>query len=170
MTVYPNPLAGQKATAARLAAMLPLIVVKATDTSRNTTVTPTADPELSLAVEANATYVLDGWLITSAAALTSNLLCSVNGPTGALGRWGLVFPSTISTTDPDSVRVATNGLGSALTFGHPLITIQFGGPLYGTVVTSTTPGNVSFNWSQNTSDANNVTFKQYSWMRLTRVA
>lgn len=143
-------------------------VCKTVSTSRASNTTNTSDPDLQLPVTAGATYAIDGWIVTSNTGMAGDLKCAITGPAGAAGRWGMVLPSTTSTADPDAVRVATQPIGSTLTYGHPT-TGQMGGRISGAIVVSATAGLCAFSWAQQTSSATATTVEVYSWLALTRI-
>src|SRR5262245_17105793 len=70
MAKYPAWVVGQRVTADLLAAMIPDFVIKTTSTIRASNATLTADPELVVSVEANASYLIEFhvWYATTTAA------------------------------------------------------------------------------------------------------
>lgn len=142
---------------------------KTSSTPRASSTSETADPDLTIPVTANARYVIEGWIVTSNANQVGDLRCTISGPAGASGRWGMIMPSTTLTSDPDAVRVATNAIGVTLTYGQPG-GAQYGGNLSGMIATGVTAGNCAFSWAQQTSNATPTVVEPNSWLRLTRVA
>lgn len=147
-----------------------LWALKPSSTARASTTTVTPDPHLLIPVSANATYIVEGWILSSSAGThDGDLKCTVAGPTGASGRWNLIMPSTTAAADPDAVRVASAAIGGTLAVGQPGTNL-YGGTLTGTLITDSTAGSCSFTWSQQTSSANATTIEVNSWLRLTRIA
>lgn len=142
---------------------------KLVSTARASNTTNTADPDLQVPVTAGALYKIDGWIITSNTVMAGDLKCTVTGPTGALGRWQLLLPSTTAAADPDAIRVASAALGSTLSYGNPTAG-QTGGRLSGTIAVAATAGTCAFSWAQQTSDTTATNVLLYSWMTLTRMA
>lgn len=181
---YPQPAAGQRVTAALLRSMLPLTARKTADTPRSATTTATADPHLQFEVEANAVYIMDGWLkYDGPAAADINLDWTV--PAGTLGEWlgwaaghsPVITFSAAGAVQTDTqggrgypVRTETNDIASARSFGTlgtgitPLTLI-----LNGTIRVGSTGGTYSLDWAQLVSDASPVTVYTDSWLRLQRV-
>jgi hypothetical protein len=147
-----------------------LTAYKTSDTSRASTTTLTADPALTLAVVANATYVLEGVLFYSSASVTPDLQMTIDGPASTGGMWALSAPSAGSTSDPDAVRVVASAIAAGRGYGVPVAGSVFSGILSGTIETAGTAGDVAVWWSQFVSNATSTTMKAYSWIRLTRVA
>jgi hypothetical protein len=147
--------------------MFPVPAVKAADTSRASTITTTDDPDLTLPVLANSTYLFEAFIAYTSAAVTGDFKLNFNAPTGATGYWNGIGPSTASVADPDSVRViATVPGATSRTYGVPLASNVFGLNVRGSVITSTTAGSLTAQWAQATSDANATVVKAGSWLRL----
>lgn len=170
---YPQWLAGQDITADQLNEMIPKVVRKTADTSRSSTTTTTADPELSLTLAANAVYVWDGWLKYSADPAV-DMTVDFTVPSGALGEW--------------SAHAAGSGTGGSLTVGYSIrtesndisqprnyygTTAADNAPLtaflYGTIRTSS-GGTFSLDWAQGSSGASPTTVYTDSWLRFQRIA
>jgi hypothetical protein len=143
---------------------------KTADTTITSNTTPSADPHLTVAVVANAVYEIEGVLFATSASTTPDITLSINGPTSSAGWWSTVAATFGSTADPDTVRVVASAIGSIRAYGIPVGGSVFGMPIFGMVETAGTAGDVSVQWSQNTSSATGTTLKIYSWIRLIRVA
>lgn len=182
---YPTPVAGQRITASLLRSMLPMVARKTADTARAATTTATADPHLQFEVEANAVYVMDGW-IKYDGPTAADLNLDFSAPSGTLGEWvayGIghspvvsfnVTPAIVSDSQQARgypIRVETNDITSARSYGclgtagTPLSL-----PLFGTIRIGTTAGTYSMDWAQFVSDATPVTVYTDSWLRLQRIA
>jgi hypothetical protein len=181
---YPTPLVGQRLTAALLRSMLPQTARKTADTARTATTTTTADPHLQFELEANAVYILDGWIkFDGPAAADINIDWTI--PSGTLGEytsWGtgnaVIGSSSAPALQTDTqdvrgymIRTETNDISQPRSFGclgtgaTPL-TLK----IMGTVRTASTPGTYSLDWAQATSNATATTLYTDSWLRLQRIA
>lgn len=181
---YPTPLAGQRLTAALLRSMQPQVARKTADTSRAATTTATADPHLQFTLEANAVYVMDGWLKYDGPA-AADLNLDWTAPSGTLGEWlgwaaghsPVITFSAAGAAQLDTqggrgypIRTETNDVASARSFGclgtgiTPLTLI-----LNATLRVGATGGTYSCDWAQLVSDASPVTLYTDSWLRLQRI-
>ena len=124
---------------------------KATLTSRNTTVTPAADPHLTTAVVANATY-----FVTCPLAWT-------NGGGGFRANWTGPAAASMVWTDNDGVGVGT--LAGNVTFSATT-----GTTLTGTLVTGANAGTFALQWAQSTSNAADTTLLAGCSLWLRRMA
>lgn len=83
---YPAFRAGQKVTGELMASMLPRTVRKVTD-STYTTTTVVSDAELTMTVEANAVYEMNGVIYSSHTVPNSDLVIDWDAPSGTDGTW-----------------------------------------------------------------------------------
>lgn len=144
---------------------------KTSDTSRNTTVVLADDPELSVAVEANAKYMMTCLLIysaTSQAAGDLNVGFAVPASATLLGHaTGAPVAGTSSADD----LTTSFGEGTTLSFGViGIATPWTAALLVARVVISGTAGTVKIRWCQATSNATNTTMRQGSFLNLDRKA
>lgn len=168
---YPQPLAGQKITASLLRSMLPQIVRKTADTSRSATTTYEADPHLVFPAEAGAVYVMWGW-VKYFASTTPDIKIRFTVPTGCLGEWAWIMPGSgtgASATAGYSIRTDTNDVGAGRT-GYGTSDTQQMTPMGALFRMSTTAGNISLEWAQNTSDATASVLYTDSWLAFQRIA
>lgn len=168
---YPQPLAGQRITAALLRSMLPQTVRKTADTSRAATTTFADDDHLSYAVEANAVYVMDGW-IKYFAHSTPDIKIQFTTPTGTLGEWGWLMPGSgtaATATAGFSIRTDTIDVGGSRT-GYGTTDSNMFTPMNGFWRIGSTAGSVTLQWAQNTSDATASVLFTDSWLRFQRIA
>lgn len=128
-----------------------LYVTKASSTSRNTTTTVTSDPNLTLTVAANATYVVDCTVVWTNGG--GGFRCAWTGPAGATMVW----------TDND-------GAGNGTISTQSTFSATVGTTLKGALVTSGTSGTFALQWAQNTSNAANTTLLAGCYLWLRRVA
>jgi hypothetical protein len=144
-----------------------LFATKATQTGRNTTTTLADDPDLTLPVVANATY------------LAQILLRHNSQPAGDF-KWTMLGPAGASF---DHVGGTIQSLGSVFTddqeisgqLGDVFSSAGIAGVntpirLEGLLITAGTAGNFKLQWAQLTSNAGNSTLLANSFMSLRRVA
>jgi hypothetical protein len=150
-------LAGKRLTAAALNAAIGLSAAKGGDTNRssaNTGTTLTADPDLTVAVLANTSYLVRFSLLYKGAATnTGDLKLSFSVPSGATlagGFLGIANPlgvTILPVTSAASVLVSySNGTGNPLWC-----------QVTANLVTSAAAGNLVLTWAQNTSSATSTT-------------
>lgn len=181
---YPIPLAGQRLTASLLRSMLPVIARKTADTTRTATTTRTSDPHLQFEVEANAVYIMDGW-IKYDSSTAADFSVGFTPPSGSLGEWvgfgtghsPVISANTVPALVADTVssrgyliRTGSNDVAAGLTFGGLGVGTSMTIPFYATLRTESTAGTWSLDWAQATSDATNTTVYTDSWLRLQRTA
>lgn len=137
-----------------------VLAVKATDTTRSSTTTLTADPHLSYAIGANENWVYEfSWVVDSAAA--PDFKYQIDIPSGAVGAG--VEERTIASSTNSHARIP-RAAGSSLTVINVntawpmIITLKVG------VDNGATAGNVALHWAQNTSDATNTTVRAGGYM------
>lgn len=142
--------------------------VKAADTSRLNTTTSADDPDLTITVAANTTYLVEGFILYTSPSVAPDLKFNLNAPSGATGYWTLLAPSSTSTADPDALRTIASPPGATTrSYGVSTASNVFGAVLRGSVITSATAGAVTVQWAQFTADATNATIlKAGSWLRL----
>jgi hypothetical protein len=167
--------AGQTLTAAALNALVPLEAQLSSDQSKisNTTFADLAD--LTLAVEANATYELTGLFVATSAAnaagdvkyrfsYPANATMTLTGPgphnslasgSQADGEWFYVLLDTATPTADIPYGASTAGAAAIIN---------------GKLVVGATAGNLVVGWAQQASNANATVFKAGSYIRLRRTA
>ncbi len=169
---YPQWLAGQDVSADQLNEMLPKFLRKTVDTTKTSTTTVAADPELQITLAANAVYCWDGWVKYSADP-TADFVVDFTAPSGALGEWGAhgAGSSTAGQTSAGySIRTESNDIQQFRTYygttaaDNTPLTVFF----YGTVRTSS-GGTFSLDWAPSNSVASPVTVYTDSWLRFQRV-
>lgn len=181
---YPTPLAGQRITASLLRSMQPLVVRKTADTARTSTTTTTADPHLSLNVEANGVYVWDGWMKYSADT-AGDIVFDFTVPSGALGEWGAFGPGIVVIGADDTplalqtdtqqstgymLRAETNDVSQSRTYGGLGTSVGLTVLMNGTLRVGSNAGTFSLDWAQGTSSANATTLFTDSWLKFQRIA
>lgn len=144
---------------------------KSADTARSSTVTATPDPHLSVAVQANATYMIEGYIIYNANT-TGDFGMQFGTPAGATGNWNAIAWGRGATasigTDGFTVRTNDNTINQNRTYGGD--TTDITAHVRGLVITSGTAGNVTVDWAQAASDPGATTLRTNSHIMLTRVA
>ena len=177
MAIYPNYTAGQKLTAADLAAGQSIIVYKTANTDRASTTTLTDDPELTVTLAAGAVYIIEFYLHYAAinAAQFKTAWTVPSGATGARSVRGLA--STVS----DSSSAPTGGGAGSLRSGiHNYTTvINYGTRDSGTnqvlareetLITTSSAGTCAIQWAQVTSNATATRMAAGSWVRALRIS
>lgn len=173
------PPAGAKLRASVLSSLVtetrPISAEKASATSRNTTVTNTADPDLSIALPASSTWDLTAKLLLSSAAnaagdfkfewqypanatLTSTplaLVATLASGTSADVEAGATAPDATSPSSGHAFGCSTN-IATALCTGR--------------VTLGATAGNVLIAWSQQNSNGSNTTVNAGSSVTAVRVS
>lgn len=144
-----------------------LYVRKAQDTSRNSS-TLTADPQLSVTLDANATYVVEGHIVALSSSEGEDLLLSGVAPSGASGYWAAYGPRfDTASTDADFIRmVATEWNAGSRSYGTLTSAVTI--PLIGDVKTGPTGGTLALHWARSTGSGT-TTLKAGSWLMLRRV-
>ena len=135
-------------------------VRKSSDQSVTSSTTVVNDSQLKFAVEASATYIFEAWLYTYAADGTPDIKVTFTGPAGSTVLWSssqVIFNAGGATT---LTVVAAGGTTADLFVDANFRAIQ----LYGTILNSTTAGDVQLQWAQNTSSANSTTVKAGSYI------
>ncbi|MFE5675116.1 hypothetical protein ACFQ7B_07500 [Streptomyces erythrochromogenes] len=143
-------------------------IVKSGDTGRPSTTTLAADPHLALAVAANATYAVEGFIDYDGAFGAGGLKIDFTLPASATMRWGLLGnvvsdinqkASTNTTDQTGNLSVGTYGTGGTHT--HALLS--------GHLTTAGTAGTMTLRWAQSASNATATTVYAKSRMRLRRI-
>jgi len=145
---------------------VPIAAIKPSDTARNTTVTLTADPDLVIAVAANTIYDVRIVLRYKGGANgSSDAQFQVNVPSGSTGFYMIqrinISGLAVGFTDSgfgSPVNAGTNGTGNT---EQAIITAS--------VNTSSTAGNITLLWAQNTSSGTNTTVMANSFMVAQRI-
>ncbi len=148
-----------------------LFVRKTGDTSRSSTTTLADDPELTLTVAANATYLVDvGLWYVSTSQTAGDFRGQLFAPAGAAMQAAIHSLSTTAAAGTDDV------CGSiTLSFGWSVgvnSTAEPWNPLMakGVLVVGSTAGAFKLQWAQNFSHATATTLKANSYLALRRVA
>lgn len=169
---YPLFFVGQRLTATLLQSGTERVAYKAASTSRPSTTTRTADPDLSLTVEANALYRLTGELFWSSGASSAiGWKGAFTVPSGASGAWGLsaldnTGGSTSGLSDVTGIaREISSETNAGVVASFSYSPTKFGG----FVDTGATAGTLAFTWAQQTSSATGLVLEAYSFISLLRI-
>lgn len=160
-----NP--GDVLTAADMNAWaVPLAVMKPADTSRTSNTTLTADPDLTLAVAANALYRFWCFLDYEGAALgTGDIKWQFTVPTSSTLRYHLVCWSPLGAANTQNT-MAAGGTANAGTINTGNLA---GATMHGTLDTAGTAGSITLLWAQITSNATSTILHAQSAMVLDRI-
>lgn len=170
MATYPPVYAGTTVTAALLESMIYDEVAKGTTETVTASTTYQNDDELFLPAVANATYRFDLLLLHSSGT-TGRFKMQFTAPTGATVAWGVIgvnIAVTSSTLVTDLIMPSRTlsdilGLGGANLSGTTAL-------IQGVLTTSSTAGNLTLQWAQNTSDAAATQVRAGSALRMKRIA
>lgn len=169
--IYPDIAAGQDITADLLRSMLPVWAYKSGQTDRNTTITPTADPDLQVDLEAGATYQVEIWIhYSTPAAADFRTDWNYTGTLSSTNKAAVGLGTTVSESTPQGIiRAGVHGIATDITYGDRGGSNQIFAYETGLVVT-TTAGTLEFRWAQGTSNASNTSVHAESRMRVQRIA
>lgn len=153
---------------------------RTSDATRTNTTTVTNDTQLTFTVDANAVYILDGFLKYSG---PGDFQMTWTFPSGTLGEWqGLGNGTTVVSgtagggTQQDAtsswgytVRTESTDIGSARTYGG-VSTNAFGVHVRATIRVGATGGTFALQWAQGSLNATATTLYTDSHLRLEKVA
>lgn len=173
MSQYPTILAGQRITSSLLNSMLWVEVWKTANTDRQSTTTFADDPDLTVTLDANATYRVEMFL-HFAALDVARFKTSWTVPSGATGNRSAVGPDqgTIlsGTSSGGQGRWGVHAFTTSCTYGtRDSATNQCFAQEEATVVTSSA-GTLALQWAQATSNATATRLAAGSYMRVRRIA
>lgn len=155
----------------------PYIVTKTGNTDRTSTTTRTADPDLTMSLAANATYIVEFHMYiggsTFALVVTEWFV-----PSGATGLKGGIGPASSATegtagnnnADGVVMRAGSHNFGTSLTYGRRNVNTNLCYAVETGTVTTTSAGTLALAWAQNTSSTTFNRMGVGSWMRVTRIA
>ena len=167
MTAIANINAGARITAAMMQGIAPLAVVKPSDESVTSSTTLQNDNDLVVAVSANASYLFYCYLdYEGGTGGSSDLKFEWVVPSGATLRFSLIGTDAsnatlIATTKSDTTAYTLRSAGAA--------TLQ-AATMVGTLVTSSSSGNLQLEWAQNTSSGTATKVHAQSFLSLWQVS
>jgi len=148
--------------------LVPGAVVKPADTQRSATTTMTADPDLVIAVTANATYYISGVIFyggVNGTPGTDGLKCTFAVPASTTGQLfnnhmnlSQTFTQPLATNWTDTTTAGTTGVANIFCLG-----------ISGSLLTAGTAGNLTFQWAQAASNGTNLTIKANSFIVAQRI-
>ncbi len=148
----------------------PLVARKTANENVNNSTVLQDDDHLAIAVEANAVYLMEAFLLYSTDP-AADIKLQFTGPAGATldwGRGGIDSGATTTTTGASKTAIA---IAAAVTLGGITSnTTQLFAMPRGTLVTAGTAGTFRLQWCQQAGVANNSTLYAQSWVRLQRCA
>lgn len=173
MSQFPVLYAGQRITATLALSMLPLEAYKATSTTRTATTTLADDPDLVIALEANATYFVE-FFIKYAAVTAEQVKTAWTVPSGASGgkcRIGVSSAVNDATTGGPfgDGAFGQHAFSTSLTYGTRNSTANQVAAYESGTLTTTNAGNVALQWAQNTSGATGTLVAAGSYARAKRI-
>lgn len=171
MTYYPSIAAGTDITDDLLNSMMPAFVLKPSDTSRTSTTTFTADPDLTFSLAANATYEIVLYLHYSGhqSGLIKTQWTVPSGATGLRSGIGAASTNTDANLQGDG-RFAVHGFTTAVTYGTRTTSTFQCAAIEEGIVTTTNAGTFSLDWAQNASHATATTVHSNSRLWVRRLA
>lgn len=174
MSTWPPIAAGQSITAGLLTSMLVEEIVKQGDTDRASTTTQLIDPELQMAMVANAVYHVE-FFIYAGASTAGDFQTTWQVPSGATGLKNVHGPGSGATAnssaDNQTARLGVHGFGTNCLYNGS----RNGTALYvrvyesGIVTTAGSAGTCGLLWAQGTSDATATRVAAGSIMRVKRI-
>lgn len=169
---WPPIAAGDDLTADLLSEMLPRIIVKPAATTITSSTSLTADPDLTMALEANATYFVE-FYIRYTAINAEKFKTTWTVPSGAGGNRAVIGPgSSANDTNLDNSegRFGAHAYGTAVGYGtRNSATNQCSVIETAVLITGSSAGSVTLNWGQSTSGSTGTTVDAASLMRVTRI-
>lgn len=176
MSKFPVLFAGQRFTATLAGQMEPDYYIKNSNTARASTITPTADPDLTIPVLVGEVCLCEFYVRYNPPAITT--------PPLLITQWTLPAGTTVSrqvggpgsaaseaNADNQASRWGVHGSTSSVTYGSRVAT---GNSLWvyewSIVTVGAVAGNVALAWAQSVSSASAVTVAAGSFARHTRIS
>lgn len=143
-------------------------------TNRASNVTLTADPDLTLPLEANQQYFVEVFVVASGLA-AADISTNWGSPAGSTGTRRVLGPSLttpVNQASADNQTVRLGGHNFSTAIGYNMSRDSVGNQIQiqeiGVVNVGATPGDVSFNWAQLVSNATATAVHIDSFIRATR--
>lgn len=167
---YPVPAVGTRLTADFLASMLEVSARKGSATSRTSTTVQAADPDLVVAVDANAVYELVGAIHYTAltGASSGGITFGWTLPAGASGDIVYSGKDTTTSVGNNNDQTLSAAMSGTASFGA-LASGNTGFSISGTFITSGTAGSLTFTWAQRTSSVTATTVQANSYIKIKRI-
>lgn len=170
---YPDVDAGARLTPTLLTGGLPVVALKTAAESSTTSTSFKNDAELVYPLEANATYIVDAWLVahqTIDAATAIDLNTEWSVPSGASGGKWCLGPAVAMTNRESTTMVSSFHLHSTdRRYGCDASgdTVAIHEHL---IVKTTTAGDLQFRFAQDTTNANPAVIADNSHLIIQRIA
>jgi len=139
---------------------------KTSGTSRTST-SVTADPHLTLPVEANSVYLFDAGLAYTPAGTSTGFQVGFGCPSGSSGHWTPVASSSNTTTPAFDISLRSLGAANWMTMGSNGTNTTMACPR-GLLITAGTAGSFEVVWSP--SNSTGAELRIHSFLRLEKVA
>lgn len=172
MAIYPNYTAGQRLTAANLAAGQFMVVYKSSNTDRASTTTLANDPDLTFTLAANAVYTVEFYLHYAGALTPGEIRTAWTVPSGTSGNRGVHGPGSSATSDDNiSTRSGVHGYATTVEYG-----VRSSGAtnqqlaIEESLVTTSAAGTCAIQWAQALSSATATRMAAGSWARCLRIS
>lgn len=162
--------AGQKIASEDLTNALGTLGVATSDTTKNANTTLGDATGLAVALDANSTYILDGYIAYSSGA-TPDIKFAFSIPSGMTGHWTLFGQTTSATASVGSIdaHYSTSFISAIAAAGSDSFSSLMTVIPHAYLVT-TNAGTLQLQFAQNTSNASNTIVKAGSWLRVLKVA
>lgn len=145
----------------------PARAVKTINTSRSSTTTPTADPELTVSIPAAGVYLIEGLLVAGGGTGATTLGGTI-GFTGTFDDTVLPFVTSYDTSGTKVDQIAFNTSAYQL-LNSPLGATYYQGYFRG-MLRATSAGTLSFNWAQYISSTSTTVLRAGSYLQATRIS
>lgn len=148
-----------------------ILFARRTSDLNRSTATLTDDPQLSLTVEANAVYTVEGMLHWYTSDETNaDLNIDFTTPAGATGTYLSFAQPTSGITTQGEIRTMSTAIDAARTFGADADTANPSGMIFRSLlITSGSAGTYALQWAR-TGASGTLTMLQNTYLALTRVA
>lgn len=173
------PSAGSKLRASTVTSLItelrPISVVKTADTSRNSTIARTADPDLTIALPVNSSWEFELVIIvTTDANAAGDFSGEMAFPAGAVIQFAvhgldLALPSGQS-ADLHADISTRDGTSPSGSFDYGAAITDTGIILLGVLEMGSTAGNLTLNWAQQASNINNTNVRNGSYLTAHRIS
>jgi hypothetical protein len=142
---------------------------KTADETVTNSTTVQDDDQLTAAVAASSTYLVEAFLIYDGDT-TGDFRLTFAGPTGATMDWTPNGLATSQATGVGSMKLGRLPIANEDTLGASGSGVKAVAMPRGILTTSSTAGNLTLRWAQATASATATTVFANSWLRLTKIA
>lgn len=139
---------------------------KPTDEGPITTTTLQNDNDLILPLAANSSYELDGYLYATGATInTADIKIGFTAPSGTTYRFTTLGYDLSVSPSPKLSQALSSGTSSHGVNGGSASPVE----IKGWVTTSSTAGNFTLQWAENTGNASGTSVLAGSWLKVRRI-